>query len=147
MSSFSFQDWCQSNWSETAIGKAALCNFKATNTTAACFSSSSGNAAVKEIQQCDQDKSFFRVLLLVVFLVFNLASLLASLRLNRILNYVELYKISKIFLGCQTQPILHCAVQSFNSIESDTKEHIELFDEIFGDGKDLSDFINRPNSR
>ena len=97
VSSFSFQDWCQSNWSETAIGKAALCNFKATNTTAACFSSSSGNAAVKEIQQCDQDKSFFRVLLLVVFLVFNLASLLASLRLNRILNYVELYKISKIY--------------------------------------------------
>ena len=85
------------------------------------------------------------VLMVAVVVVFNLASLFASLRLNRIINYVELYKISKSFLGYQTQPILHRAAV-FQLTKSDTKEDVELFNEIFQDGKDLSNFINRPNS-
>ena len=127
--------WCQSNWSEAAIGKANLCTFTATDTIDACFGTS--NATVQRIRQCSQDETPFCVLLLAVIVVFNLASLFASLRLNKIINYVELYKTSKKFLGCRTQPILHRA---------ETKEDSELFDEIFQDGKDLSKFINRPNS-
>ena len=68
------------------------------------------------------------VLLLGVVVFFNLASLLATLRLNRIINYVELYKSSKSFLGFPTQPILHRAAV-FQLVESDRKEDIELFDE------------------
>ena len=87
----------------------------------------------------------FYCLLLSIVVVLNLASLLASLRLNKIINYVELYKISKTFLGCPTQPILHRSAV-FQLIESNTREDTELFDEIFQDGKDLSNFINRPDS-
>ena len=86
------------------------------------------------------------VLMVAVVVVFNLASLFASLRLNRIINYVELYKISKSFLGYQTQPILHRAAV-FQLIESDTKEDSQTFDEIFDDWSGDGNFINRPDSR
>ena len=135
--------WCQSNWSEVSIGNATLCTFEGTDTTAACFSSS--NVTVQKIRQCDQDETPFLVLLVGVVVVLNLASLLATLRLNRIINYVELYKSSKTFLGFPTQPILHRAAV-FQLVESETKEDTELFDEIFQEGKNLSNFINRPNS-
>ena len=136
--------WCQSNWSEVAIGNVTLCTFEATDTTVACFDSSS-NSTVQKIRQCDQDETLFRVLVLAVVVLLNMASLLATLRLNRIINYVELYKTSKTFLGFPTQPMLHRAAV-FQLIESETKEDTELFEEIFQDGKDLSNFINRPNS-
>ena len=129
-----------------AIGNITLCTFEATNATATCFDSS--EVGVQKIRQCDQDETVFRVLLLVFVIISNLASLLATLRLNKIINYVELYKISKTFLGCQTRPILHRAAV-FQLVESDTKEDMELFDEIFGSGKDLPNFridINRPSS-
>ena len=126
-----------------AIGNATLCTFQGTDTIDPCFSNS--NATVQKIRQCDQDETPFMVLLLAVVVVFNLASLLATLRLNRIINYVELYKSSKSFLGFQAQPILHRAAV-FQLVESDTKEDTELFDEIFQDGKDLSNFLNRPNT-
>ena len=126
-----------------AIGNATLCSFEWTGTTVDCFDSNS-NATVQKIRQCDQEETPFLVLLIAVVVVFNLASLLATLRLNRIINYVELYKSSKTFLGCRTQPILHRAAV-FQLIESDTKD-IKLFEEIFQDGNDLSNFLNRPNT-
>ena len=85
------------------------------------------------------------VLMVAVVAIFNLASLLASLRLNKIINYVQLYKTSKSFLGLQTQPILH-RVAVFQLIESDTREDTELFDEIFAEGNVDGNFINKPNS-
>ena len=127
-----------------AIGNTTLCTFEGTDTTDFCFDSSS-NVTVQKIRQCDQDETPFTVLLLAVVVVFNLVSLLATLRLNKIINYLELYKSSKSLLGCKTQPILHRAAV-FQLINSDRKEDVELFDEIFQDGKDLSTFINRPNS-
>ena len=126
------------------IGDATLCTFKGTDTTDRCFDSDS-NATVQKIRQCDQDETLFTVLLVAVVVVFNLASLLASLRLNRIINYVELYKKSRTLLGCQTQPILHRAAV-FQLIDSEIKEDTELFNEIFQKGNDLSNFISRPNS-
>ena len=136
--------WCQSYWSEVAIGNATLCTFEGTNTTVACFDSSS-SVTIQKIRQCDQDETPFTVLLVAVVIFFNLASLLATLRLHRIINYVKLYKSSKSFLGCQTKPILHRAAV-FRLIESETKDDTELFDEIFREGKDLSNFLNRPNT-
>ena len=109
-----------------------------------CFDSNS-NATIQKIRQCDEDEIPFMVLILAGVVVFNITSLLATLRLNRIINYVELYKISKSFLGRKMQPILHRAAV-FQLIDSDTNEDIELFDEIFRDGKDLSNFLNRPNT-
>ena len=136
--------WCQSNWTEAGIGNTTLCTFEGTDTTDVCFDSSS-NSTVQKIRQCDQDETLFTVLLVAVVVVFNLASLLASLRLNRIINYVELYKKSRTLLGCQTQPILHRAAV-FQLIDSEIKEDTELFNEIFQKGNDLSNFISRPNS-
>ena len=133
--------WCQSNWTEVAIGNATLCTFEGTDTTDVCFDSSS-NATVQKIRQCAPDETPFTVLLVGVVVVFNLASLLATLRLNRIINYVELYKTSKTFLGFPPQPILHRAAV-FQLVKA---EDTELFDEIFDAGNDLSKFINRPNS-
>ena len=124
-----------------AIDNATLCSFETTNTTVASFNSS--EAGVQKIRQCDEDETLFTVLLLAVVVVFNLASLLASLRLNKIINYVKLYKKSKTFLCWQTQPILHRSAV-FQLIKSDTED--ALFDEIFQNGKDLSSFINRPSS-
>ena len=135
--------WCQSNWTKAAIGNATLCTFEGTDTTDPCFSSS--NATVQKIRQCDQDETLFLVLLVAVVVVFNLASLFATRRLNRIINYVELYRSSKTFLGRKTQPILHRAAV-FQLVDSDRKEDTELFNEIFQEGNDLSNFINRPNS-
>merc|ERR1719458_524592 len=139
-----FTLWCRSNWTEAAIGNTTLCTFKGSDTTDRCFDSDS-NATVQKIRQCDQDETPFAVLLVAVVVVFNLASLLATLRLNRIINYVELYKSSKRFLGRKPQPILHRAAV-FQLVNSDTKEDILTFDEIFQEGKNLSNFINRPNS-
>ena len=89
--------WCRSNWTEAAIGNATLCTFGGTDTTDTCFDSNS-NVTVQKIRQCDQDETPFMVLLVAVVVFFNLASLLATLRLNRIINYVTLYKSSKSFL-------------------------------------------------
>ena len=126
-----------------AISNATLCTYEGTDTTAPCFSNS--NVTVQKIRQCDQDETPFAVLLVAVVVVFNLASLLATRRLNRIINYVKLYKSSKTFLGRKTQPILHRAAV-FQLVDSDRKEDTELFNEIFQEGNDLSNFINRPNS-
>ena len=136
--------WCQSNWNEVAIGNATVCTFQGTDTTDVCFDSDS-NATVQKMRQCDQDETPFMVLLVAVVVVLNLASLFATRRLNRIINYVELYKSSKTFLGFPTQPILHRAAV-FQLVNSDRKEDIELFNEIFQDGNDLSNFLNRPNT-
>ena len=124
-----------------AVGNTTLCTFEGTNTTVTCFDNS--DAGVQKIRQCGENETLFAVLLLAVVVVFNLASLLATLRLNRIIDYVELYKTSKNFLGCQTQPILHRAAV-FQLVESETKEDTETFDEIFQEGRNLSNFINRP---
>ena len=109
-----------------------------------CFDSNS-NATIQKIRQCDEDETPFIVLILAGVVVFNIASLLATLRLNRIINYVELYKISKSFLGRKIQPILHRAA-IFQLVESDTKEDTEIFGEIFQEEKDLANYIDRPNS-
>ena len=77
--------WCQSDWSEVAIGNATLCTFEGSDTTDRCFDSSS-NVTVQKIRQCDQDETPFLVLLVGVVVVLNLASLLATLRLNKIIN-------------------------------------------------------------
>ena len=122
------------------MANATLCSFGNTSNTVPCFDSS--EAGIQKIRQCDPDETPFLVLLLAVVVVLNLASLLATLRLNRIINYVELYKSSKSFLGFPTQPILHRAAV-FQLLES---EDTNLFDEIFDDGNDLSKFINRPNN-
>ena len=123
-----------------AVGNTTLCTFEGTNTTVTCFDNS--DAGIQKIRQCGENETLFTVILLAVVVVFNLASLLATLRLNKIIDYVELYKSSKNFLCCATQPILHRAA-IFQLIES---EDTKLFDEIFEEMNDVSNFINRPNS-
>ena len=140
--------WCQSNWSEPAKNNnfTVLCTFAGTNTTPVFSRPCFDNSEFQKIRICDKDETLFRVLLALVIFLCNLASLLASLRLNRIVNYVEMYKISKSFLGFKTQPILHRSAV-FQIVGSDAKDNIKLFDEILQDGEDLSGFINRPNSQ
>ena len=105
------------------MANATICSF--TNTTVpSCFVSS--GPTVQKIRQCDQDETPFLVLLLAGVVVFNLASFLSTLRLNRMINYLDLYKMSKSLLGCKTQPILHRAA-IFQLVESDTKEDLETF--------------------
>ena len=116
--------WCQSSWSKEAIANATLCSFSKTNTTVACFNTS--KVGIQKIRQCDQDETLFVVLLVGIVIFFNLASLLASLRLNRIINYVKLYKMSKSFLGFPTQPILHRSAV-FQLVES---KDTEVFDKM-----------------
>ena len=101
---------------------------------------------IQKVRQCDPDETTFRLRLLSILFVANLMSLLASLKLRKIINYVSLYKMSRTLLCFDTEPVLHRSAV-FQLIESDADEDVKLFNEIFNGGKDMSSFINRPNSR
>ena len=126
------------------LGKVRICSFQPTNTTVFCFDDS--EEGIQKVRQCDPDETAFRLALLSILILLNLMSLLASLKLRKIINYVSLYKASRTFLCFETEPVLHRSAV-FQLIESDADEDVKLFNEIFNGGKDMSPFINRPNSR
>jgi len=132
--------WCQSSWSDEALANKTLCTFEGINNTAPCFDINSNS---QKVRQCAEDETIFMIIMILVILLSNLASLLATLRLHRLINYVALYKTSRALMCCGIQPIVHRAAV-FQLIA--TNEDPELFDEIFKDGIDRSSIIDRPDS-
>ena len=132
----------QPNWSKEALGNKSLCTFEGTNATIPCFEVT--EATIQKVRQCDQDESVFRIIIIAVVVVSNLASFRATWRLNKIINYVEFYKKSKAC--CATKPILHKAA-IVQLIKSNEKEDVDLFDQIFQKEKEsLSIVLNQPSS-
>ena len=117
-----------------------MCTFGGINNTAPCFDINSNS---QKVRQCAEDETIFRIIMTLVIVLSNLASLLATLRLHRLINYVALYKASRALMCGGIQPIVHRAAV-FQLIA--TNEDPELFDEIFKDGIDRSSIIDRPNS-
>ena len=132
--------WCQSSWSDEALANNTLCTFEGINNTAPCFDINSNS---QKVRQCAEDETIFMIIMTLVIVLSNLASLLATLRLHRLINYVALYKTSRALICCGIQPIVHRAAV-FQLIA--TNENPELFDEIFKDGIDRSSIIDRPDS-
>ena len=136
--------WCQSSWSDDVLGGNTLCTFKGTNNTSPCFQVS--NITIQKVRQCDADETYTAVVIIAVVVVSNMASLLATLRLNRIISFVELYKASKVLQFCKIPPIVHRAAV-VQLIKSDTEEDVKTFKEICQEAEtSLSIVVNQPSA-
>ena len=95
---------------------------------------------IQKVRQCDPNETTFLLALLSILFVANLMSLLASLKLRKIINYVSLYKMSRTLLCFDTEPVLHRSAV-FQLIESDVDEDIKLFNEIFNGGEGVGHVV------
>ena len=78
--------WCQSSWSDEALANITLCTFGGINNTTHCFdinlNSQNFNSNSQKVRQCAEDETIFRLIMILVIVLSNLASLLATLRLT-----------------------------------------------------------------
>ena len=98
--------WCEDEWSpESLAGNVVLCSFDSTNTNlTSCFETSSMSGVQQKLRVCgsEQDELILRIRVLVAVIVTSCLSLLAALWLNKIKDYVELYRATK-----KKTPLVH----------------------------------------
>ena len=131
-----FVFWCEQNWAEE---KMTTCTF------AGCFNSS--DVFLQKLRRCgsSEEETSIRATILLVLILSNSASLAASLWLNRIKNYVNLFKATRNLLGCiPTTPIIHRSA-IFSLVKSSDDHDNEVFEEMMA-VEDISAFVSRPNS-
>ena len=92
--------WCEEDWYEEIARNLTFCTW---NTNDPNFTSCFNNRV--ELRVCDNNESSLRIGLFLLLTLSNLLSLAASLWLNKISNYVQLYKETKKFLWRSVQQI------------------------------------------
>ena len=94
--------YCVDEWDQADVGNLTLCSFSGNNRSyTSCFDSS-GNITQK-LRVCDGNEWTLQISIFFTLMATNSLSLAASLQLNRITNYVTLYKITKSFLWHSVQ--------------------------------------------
>ena len=95
--------YCVDEWDQADVGNLTLCSFSGNNPQnyTSCFNST-GNITQK-LRVCDGNEWTLQISIFFTLVVTNSLSLAASLQLNRITNYVTLYKVSKSFLWHSVQ--------------------------------------------
>ena len=96
--------WCQDKWDEESVGNLTFCTFGGNHpdpTITKCFDSSVEGK--QKLRVCDENEQTLRIGLFIALTVSNILSLAASLWLNRISNYVQLYKETKKLLWRSVQ--------------------------------------------
>ena len=111
--------------------------------TERCFNSS--DEGIQKIRICDPTDEFtFRIIITIAFIVSNFLSFVASMWLNRISDYLQLYQATKTFLWIfNTKPVIHRSVLH-QLVTSDKEEDLDLLEEML-QVKDIGDVVNRPN--
>ena len=128
--------WCEENWRDEKI---------TTRTFSGAFDST--EVFLQKVRRCgsSEEETTIRWSILVILLLSNCASLGASLWLNRIKNYVNLFKATRNLLGCiPTTPIIHRSA-IFSLVKSTDDYDNEVFEEMMA-VEDISGFVSRPNS-
>ena len=130
-----FTIWCEYEWVERAQTGLTLCSFDDKNSSnlTSCFGGSDSKQKLRVCSPGTFERDFITGLLVVV-IVTNCASLAASLRLNRLSNYVQLF--------LATKSIHRSAI--FALVNSNKKEDNEVFEEMMLKGG-IKDVVNRRN--
>ena len=135
--------WCEDKWEDENVGNLTLCSFGGdiTNFPNKCFDPS--QEGVQKLRVCDSDESTFQVSLLCAFVLTNCLSLGASLWLNKISNYLELFKATKALLWfIPTNPVVHRSAL-FSVVNSTEDKDLATLREMM-DVKGIETVINRP---
>jgi hypothetical protein len=98
--------WCEEEWSSKTLTKSlrgdiTLCSFDSTSTgLAPCFELSPIESGVQKVRVCssEEEELVLKISLLFVVVFLNCLSLGAALWLNKIVDYVELFKATKKLL-------------------------------------------------
>ena len=95
--------YCVDEWDQADVGNLTLCSFSGNNPQnyTSCFDST-GNITQK-LRVCDGNEWTLQISIFFTLVVTNSLSLAASIQLNRITNYVTLYKVTKSFLWHSVQ--------------------------------------------
>ena len=102
---------------------------------------------MQKLRVCSSGESTFRIGLLVTLFFSNCLSLAASLQLNRISDYVKMYRATHKFLWCFTSdPIMHRSA-IFTLVKADQAEDHETLKDMMQNVKNKVEMINRPNSK
>ena len=96
--------YCVDEWDQASAGNLTLCTFSGENpTNTSCFDLNGNDTITQKLRVCDGNEWTLQISIFLTLMVTNSLSLAASLQLNRITNYVTLYKVSKSFLWHSVQ--------------------------------------------
>ena len=94
--------YCANEWDLADVGNLTLCSFSENNPKyASCFNSTEN--ITQKLRVCDGNEWTLQIGIFLTLMITNSLSLAASIQLNRITNYVTLYKVSKSFLWHSVQ--------------------------------------------
>ena len=91
--------YCVDEWDQADVGNLTLCSFSGNYTS--CFNSTEN--ITQKLRVCDGNEWNLQIGIFFTLMITNSLSLAASLQLNRITNYVTLYKVTKSFLWHSVQ--------------------------------------------
>ena len=143
--------WCEEEWApESLAGNIALCSFDRTNTNLTnCFDNSIRGVQQKlRVCSSEEDEFNLRVCILIAVVATNCLALIAALWLNKIKDYVELYRATRTFLWCiTTTPVVHRSA-IFALVNSNKNDALfeEMMEGAFRRKDNISEAVNRPNS-
>ena len=131
--------WCEEVWEEESAR-----NLKPCSNFSSCFGF--GDQGVQKLRTCSTVETAFRFGLLVALVITNCLSLAASFQLNKISDYVKMYKATRTFLWCfSTEPIVHRNA-IFSLVRSEDDKDHNLLRGMMEDIENKSDMVSRPNS-
>ena len=142
--------WCEDEWSpESLAGNIALCSFDTSTNFTSCFETSSTSGVQQKLRVCgsEEDELVLQISILVTVIVTNCLSLGAGLWLNKIKDYVELYRATRRLLWCiPTTPVVHRSA-IFALVNSSDKDDIfeEMMEGALKSGHNISEAVSRPN--
>ena len=141
--------WCEreEDWEpESLAGNITLCSFDSSSThLTSCFNSSMSGVQKLRVCGSEEDEFILRISVLVTVIVSSCLSLGAALWLNKIIDYVELFKATKTLLCFATNPVVHRSAL-FSMVNSDKETDLETLTEMTGI-KIAKAVINRPNRK
>ena len=144
--------WCEEEWSSKTLTKSlrgdiTLCSFDSTSTgLAPCFELSPIESGVQKVRVCssEEEELVLKISLLFVVVFLNCLSLGAALWLNKIVDYVELFKATKKLLWfIPIKPVIHRSALH-KLVKSNNEEDLDLLKEML-QVKDIGAVTNRPN--
>ena len=138
--------WCEkrSDWTEESVGNLTLCSFWGDTDFTSCFDSN-GTRVEQKLRVCgtDAEENILRLCLLAAVILSNCLAFAAALWLNKIKNYVELFKATKTLLWfIPTNPVVHRNAL-ISVVKSSTVKDLLTLTEMM-EVQDIKTVINRP---
>ena len=104
--------WCEENWEELVKRNITACTFDGSLNNNTCFEMDNMDTWTRSnswsVRVCGSDEINTRISLLLLVCISNLMSLAASLMLNKLKDWRQMYKATRTFLWfIPTTPIIH----------------------------------------